>query len=129
MRLGWVQLLAGVGGVILPVFVLVRGIRSARTPLTPILAAVLLGVGVYVLAQTRFLTEIETAGDGLRLAAGGITIVGIVATTLFLAAVVGCVVVLFLFLWPVVLTRVGQAVGGLIRFLVNTFRSLFRRSE
>ena len=123
------QMFAAVGGLLLPAFVFVQGIRAATTPVTPILAVALLAAGAYVLTQTRFLTDIETAGDGLRLGAGGITIVGIVAIAVFLASVAGCLVVIFLFLWPVILTRVGQAAAGLVRFLVNTGRSLFRHDE
>ena len=129
MRLGWVQIFAGVGGLIFPAYLFVAGIRAARTALTPILAVALLGAGLYALAQSRFLTEIETVGDEVRLAASVITIVGIVAIVAFLAGMTICLTVVFLLLWPLILTQVGQMATRLVGFLVNTLRSLFSRNE
>jgi hypothetical protein len=129
MRLGWVQLFAGVGGVIFPAYLFVTGIRAARTALTPIVAVALLGAGLYALAQSRFLTEIDTASDEVRLAASVITIVGIIATVALLAGVTICLSVVFLLLWPLILTQVGQMATRFVGFLVNTFRSLFSRNE
>ena len=125
MRLGLVQFFAAVGGGILPIYILIQAAPPARRPWPAVLALILLGLGVYSFVQTRFLTEVAIAGDEARLAAGTVTVAGILVTLLVLIFVAAIAVILFFLLWPLMLTHARDLLAGLVRVLFRAVRRMF----
>lgn len=91
MRPGYAQVLAVVGGIITPMSTFVIGVlllfAETSTPselaakvgmslALVALAVCLFAVGVYAVTETNWLNEVETAGDGPRVAASIVTVIG-----------------------------------------------------
>lgn len=118
MHLGLVQLFAALGGVFFPVMGLIRS-ASGRSIVGAVLSSALFVTAAYALVETRFLTEIETAADGARLAAGAVVLVGMIGTGLFLMFLVGAIALVFLLVWPVLFRSVRGSIVGLVRLVLR----------